>query len=144
MHGDHFDAAMLALHFPDQTISYHHVGWLTSAKERCFFLAGRNGSMRFDDMGNEKLKIVGPAVDTRLDVAAQKGHICYAPGEIDVPDLPPAEPLKKECLAFIHSITEGRPMVSDGAFGQSVVKVLEAVSRSMETGGEMVALERTS
>ena len=144
MHGDRFDAAMLELHFLDGSIAYHHVGWLTSAKERCFFLAGKNGSMRFDDMGDEKLKIVGPAVDTRLDASAQKGHICYAPGEIAVPHLPPAEPLKKECLAFLQSIMLGQPMVSDGAFGQGVVQVLEAVSHSLKRDGEMVALERTA
>jgi len=135
---------MLELHFSDQTVAYHHVGWLTSAKERCLFVAGKNGSMRFDDMGDEKLKIVGPAKDSRLDTSAQKGHICYAPGEIDVPDLPPAEPLKKECMAFLQSIADGRPMVSDGAFGHAVVQVLEAVSHSMDKSGEMVRLEGVS
>jgi len=144
MHGDRFDAAMIELHFSDQTVAYHHVGWLTSAKERCLFVAGKNGSMRFDDMGDEKLKIVGPAKDSRLDTSAQKGHICYAPGEIDVPDLPPAEPLKKECMAFLQSIADGRPMVSDGAFGHAVVQVLEAVSHSMDKSGEMVRLEGVS
>ena len=58
-----------------------------------------------------------------------------------MPDLPPAEPLKKECLAFLHSIADGHPMVSDGAFGHAVVQVLEAVSHSMDRDGEMVRLE---
>ena len=141
-HGDRVDAAFIELHFADETISYHHVGWLTSAKERNFFLAGENGSVRFDDMQDEKLKIIGPAVDTRLDSSAQRGHIFYAPGEVEVPELPVAEPLKKECLDFIHCVSGDSSMISDGEFGHSVVRVLEAASLSLSNGGEMVVLKK--
>lgn len=140
-HGDRVDTATIELHFSDGTLVYHHVSWLTSAKERSFFLAGENGSVRFDDMQDEKLKIIGPEVDTRLDASAQRGHIFYAPGEVEVPELSVAEPLKKECLAFIHSVSGNSSMISDGEFGHSVVRVLEAASLSLSNGGEMIALK---
>ena len=141
VHEDRIDVATLELYFPDDTMTYHHVGWLTSSKERCFFVAGNSGSMKFDDTLDEKLRIIGTALDTRSNTDAQKGHIFYSSGKIDVPKLSDAEPLKKECEDFIHAILRDRPMVSDGLLGHSVVQVLEAASLSVRNGGKIITLD---
>jgi predicted dehydrogenase len=141
-HDGRVDVATIELYFSDNTMSYHHVGWLTSAKERSFFLAGSKGSMKFDDTLDEKLQITGPAVDTRKDVSAQKGHIFYAPGKTEVAKLSNDEPLKKECEDFVHAVLNGRLMESDGFLGHSVVRVLEAASFSVSNGGEMIVLKK--
>jgi predicted dehydrogenase len=140
-HGDRADAATIELCFADGPMSTSHVGWLTSSKERRFFVAGENGSMRFDDTAVDKLVIIGPAVDTRKDATAQKGHISYAPGEIHVPQLPDEEPLKKECTNFVRAVQGKNRMVSDGRFGHAVVQVLEAASLSLKNKGDMIPLE---
>lgn len=141
-HDGRVDVATIELYFSDNTMTYHHVGWLTSAKERSFFLAGTKGSMKFDDTLDEKLQITGPAVDTRKDVDAQKGHIFYAPGKTEVAKLSNDEPLKKECEDFVHAVLNGGLMESDGFLGHSVVRVLEAASFSVSNGGEMIVLKK--
>jgi len=139
-HDDRMDVATVELYFPDGTMSYHHVGWLTSAKERCFFLAGTHGSMKFDDMLDRKLTITGPAIDTRKDETAQAGRIYYAPGRTEVVELSNAEPLRTECEDFIRCIRNSGVMRSDGILGHSVVQVLEAASISARNHGKMIAV----
>ncbi len=140
-HGARSDAANLELHFDDGTCVYHHVGWLTSARERTFFLACESGSMKFDDMAEDKLLVTGPAVDTRLDASAQRGHIFYAAGKIESVKLPPVEPLRAECEQFINAVKNNMPVTSDGRFGHAVVSVLEAASASIEQKGKFIELE---
>lgn len=141
-HDSRVDVATIELYFSDNTMTYHHVGWLTSDRERSFFLAGTKGSMKFDDTLDEKLQITGPAVDTRKDVSAQTGHIFYAPGKTEVAKLSNDEPLKKECEDFVHVVLNGGLMESDGLLGHSVVRILEAASFSVSNGGEMVVLKK--
>ena len=45
------------------------------------------------------------------------------------------EPLKVEGTAFLETVRDGHLNRSDGEFGLGVVKVLEAISKSMEQGG---------
>lgn len=135
VHGDRTDTAMLELYFPDGTFAYHHVGWLCSEKVRSFFIGGQRGSVVFDDTAKDKIRVVGSAVDSRLDAAAQKGHIAYNTGEVRVIELAhDEEPLKRECSNFIRTIQNRERMISDGQFGTEVVLVLEAASRSIESG----------
>jgi len=140
-HDGRIDVATVELYFADGTMTYHHVGWLTSAKERHFFLAGTKGSIKFDDMSNQKLLITGPVIDTRKNEAAQTGHIYYAPGKTEAVELPIEEPLRKECEDFIRSVSNGGVMKSDGKLGHSVVKVLEIATVSARNGGQMVSME---
>jgi predicted dehydrogenase len=139
-HKDRIDVATVEMFFPDGTFTSHHVGWLTSAKERCFFLAGTAGSMKFDDMLSDKLTVTGPAIDTRLDPEAQKGFIFYAPGTSEVAKLPACEPLRDECENFVQFVLNGGVMASDGTLGHSVVQVLEAATRSVREGGVLITL----
>lgn len=141
-HSDRVDVATIELYFPDGILTYHHVGWLTSAKERSFFLAGEGGSIKFDDTKDRKLEFVGPAVDTRLDSSAQAGDIFYAPGKTEVVQLPDYEPLKSECENFIQAVLNRKVMTSDGLFGHAVVRILEAASHSISNDRETVVLEK--
>ena len=45
------------------------------------------------------------------------------------------EPLKVQGTAFLETIQDGHLNPSDGEFGLSVVKILEAISISMEQDG---------
>lgn len=142
-HGNQTDAATIELYFSNGTLTYHHVGWLTSTKERTFFLAAEKGSMIFSDTISDKLKIIGPPVDTRFDATAQKGDIFYSQGKIEIPKLLKTEPLKKECQDFINSILGNGDMASNGAFGYEVVKVLEAASLSLKNNSLKINLVKS-
>ena len=55
-------------------------------------------------------------------------------GDILIPKLDFAEPLKQECQHFIDCIRTGQQPLTDGYEGLRVVEVLEAAQRSMSQG----------
>jgi predicted dehydrogenase len=62
-------------------------------------------------------------------------------GDIWIPKVASDEPLRLECQEFVAAVQEGRAPVADGRAGLAVVEVLEAMQRSLERGGETVALD---
>jgi predicted dehydrogenase len=54
-----------------------------------------------------------------------------APGDIFAPRIPNAEPLRIECEHFLECIRTGAVPRSDGESGLRVVRVLEALQRSL-------------
>ena len=59
-------------------------------------------------------------------------------GDINIPRIPNDEPLRLECEHFVDCIREGRQPLSDGRDGLNVVRVLEAMERSLRDGGRPV------
>ena len=53
-HPELIDVAFIHLHFEDGTTAVHHVSWLCPEKTRRYFVAGRKGSLMFDDTQEEK------------------------------------------------------------------------------------------
>jgi UDP-2-acetamido-3-amino-2,3-dideoxy-glucuronate N-acetyltransferase len=58
-------------------------------------------------------------------------------GPVHAEPLPPDEPLRLECAAFLDSIIRRRAPLTDGQSGLRVMAVLEACRRSMENGGQI-------
>jgi UDP-2-acetamido-3-amino-2,3-dideoxy-glucuronate N-acetyltransferase len=56
--------------------------------------------------------------------------------------LEPVEPLRAECEAFVQAIASREAPLTDGGSGLNVLRVLAAGQRSLDRGGEPVALER--
>ena len=61
-------------------------------------------------------------------------------GAIMSPPIPALEPLKNQCGAFIHAIRGREAPVTDGAQGREVVRVLEAVDKSVALQGGPVPI----
>ena len=61
--------------------------------------------------------------------------VSYRMGDITVPALPETEALSAMAAEFAAAINERRAPRTDGAAGLRVLSVLEAVSRSLATGG---------
>jgi predicted dehydrogenase len=51
-----------------------------------------------------------------------------------------AEPLRRECLAFLEAVRTRKPPVADGQSGLDVVRALEAGSTSLSQGGTRIEL----
>jgi predicted dehydrogenase len=70
------------------------------------------------------------------------GKITTHTGDITIPAISREEPLRIECRAFVEAVRSGDPgHPANAAEGVAVVEVLEAMQRSLEAGGESVALE---
>jgi predicted dehydrogenase len=85
----------------------------------------------FDDMQIEgKLTVYDKGFDE--DTTSWGEYIARA-GESFSPRISPAEPLRLECEHFVDCIREGRTPRSDGRVGLRVVRVLEALQRSLDS-----------
>jgi predicted dehydrogenase len=58
----------------------------------------------------------------------------YHSGDITIPHIQFAEPLRQECQHFIDCIVKRTEPLSSGRDGRDVVKILEAAQRSLTNG----------
>ena len=66
----------------------------------------------------------------------------YRYGNVTIPRIDEAEPLKLECEHFVDCIRSGKTPRSDGLSGLRVVSVLEAANVSLKNGGSMTPVAR--
>jgi len=143
LHPTLIDAAFLHLHFADGSMAQHHVSWLSPEKVRRFFVAGTEGSLKFDDTVAEgKLRVIDQGVDSRIGLKDDEvKELYYRPGQVIVPELPKDEPLRIECQHFLDCIRNGQTPRADGQAGLAVVRVLEAAERSIAEGSKPISLK---
>jgi predicted dehydrogenase len=118
------------LRFPSGLAAHLHLSWLDPHKERRFTVVGARQMATFDDMDLERKVTV---YDKGFDPSATGyGEYITRSGDIWSPKVDNVEPLRAECEHFLDCVREGRAPVSDGASGLRVVRVLEALQRSLE------------
>jgi predicted dehydrogenase len=61
-------------------------------------------------------------------------------GDVTVPRVPPAEPLRMQAQAFIEALEAPETLRSDGRVGAQVVRVLAAINESMARGGAPITI----
>lgn len=131
------------LRFPKKIISQIHVSWLTPVKLRRFVIGGSKKSIVFDDVEPvEKVKIYdADLASVQTPDSLLKRQLTYRTGDIQVPLLDTTEPLKNECQHFIDCLLKKKKPISDGHSGLRVIKVLEAIDKSIKKGGREVKIE---
>jgi predicted dehydrogenase len=124
------DVVFCYLRFPSGQVAHLHLSWLDPHKERRITVVGSKRMATFDDMRTEgKLTVYDKGFD---EDASSWGEYITRAGESFSPRLANAEPLRLECEHFIDCIREGMTPRSDGRSGMRVVRVLEALQRSLE------------
>ena len=135
------DVVFANLRFADGRMAHVHVSWLDPHKIRKVTLVGSQQMVVFDDMqASEKIRVYDKGADVQRSVTSYVESITLRTGDIYIPRVPAAEPLRKECQHFLDCIMSGDTPLSDGQEGLSVVRVLEAGSKSIAAGGEPVEL----
>jgi predicted dehydrogenase len=130
------DVTFLTMHFADKTMAHIHVSWLDPHKERKLTVVGSKMMAVFDDTGSsEKIWLYDKGVETKLDYNTYGEYLSLRAGDITIPQIDSAEPLKLECLHFIDSIKNRTQPRSDGRDGLKVLTILSAAQNSMEQGG---------
>jgi predicted dehydrogenase len=124
------DVVFCFLRFPSGLAAHLHLSWLDPHKERRFTVVGSKRMATFDDMELErKVTIYDKGFDER---AGSYGEYITRSGDTWSPRVPNAEPLRAECEHFIACVRDGTTPRSDGESGLRVVRVLEALQRSLE------------
>jgi predicted dehydrogenase len=124
------DVVFCFLRFPSGLSAHLHLSWLDPHKERRLVVVGSRRMATFDDMALEgKLTIYDKGFDQ--DARGYGEYITRA-GESYRPRISNTEPLRLECQHFVSCVRNGERPLSDGESGLRVVRVLEALQRSLE------------
>jgi predicted dehydrogenase len=124
------DVVFCYLRFPSGVVAHLHLSWLDPHKERRITVVGAQRMATFDDMLIEgKLTVYDKGFD---EDTRSWGEYIARSGDIFSPRIPNVEPLRLECEHFIECIRIGATPRSDGLSGLRVVRVLEALQRSLD------------
>lgn len=94
----------------------------------------------FDDTSaDQKLAVFDKGVEPPATLSYEEG-VRIRTGDILIPALKMAEPLRRECLAFLEAVRTRKAPVADGASGLHVVRALEGGSASLAEGGARIEL----
>ena len=95
----------------------------------------------FDDMeAREKLRIYDKGVDRPPEYRSYGEALSVREGDIFIPKIPNVEPLAAELGHFVRVARGVEPPRASAEDGVGVVRVLDAASRSLATGGAPVSL----
>ena len=137
------DVAFLTLHYPGDVLAHVHVSWLNPNKIRSTTVVGSKKMLVYDDVSAlEKIRIYdkGVTVTPHYDTFGEF-NLSYRYGDILIPRLDDAEPLKVACQHFVDCVEKGSVPRSSGAHGLNVVRVLEAAVASMREDGRLIGVD---
>jgi predicted dehydrogenase len=124
------DVVFCYLRFPSGLAAHMHLSWLDPHKERRFTVVGSRKMATFDDMELErKLTVYDKGFDESW---SSYGEYIARSGDIFSPRVPNEEPLRIECRHFVERVADGAEPRSGGEAGLRVVRVLEALQRSLQ------------
>lgn len=137
------DVGFLTLRYPDSIIANLHVSWLNPNKIRTTTVVGSKKMLVYDDISSlEKIRIYDKGVDVipHYDTFGEF-HLSYRYGDIDIPKLEDAEPLKVECQHFVDCINKKTVPRSSGRDGLEVMLALNSAGESMKQGNKEVEIK---
>jgi len=140
------DVAFLTLRYPGNVLAHVHVSWLNPNKLRSTTVVGSKKMLVYDDVSAlEKIRIYdkGVTVTPHYDTFGEF-QLSYRYGDITIPRLDDAEPLKVACQHFIDCVEKGIPARSSGVHGLDVVRVLDAAMTSVREDGRSIDIEHAS
>lgn len=133
-----YDVAYLDLLFGTGAIGHIHVSWLHPRKIRQITIVGSKKMAVYDDVSEmEKIHIYdkGLAMPSNANEKFSTWPLSYRYGDVTIPSISNAEPLKLECGHFVQCVAEGKKPRSDGWAGYQVISILEAADRSLANQG---------
>jgi predicted dehydrogenase len=136
------DVVFMNMNFADQAMAHIHVSWLDPHKVRRITVVGSKRMAVFDDAeGTEKLRIYdkGATVGEECNTFAETVGLRF--GDIRIPHIKSAEPLRLECQHFVDCVRSRAQPVSDGQDGLRVVRILAAAQRSLKSNGDPVTVD---
>lgn len=135
------DTVFFTLRFADGRLVHSHVSWLDPHKVRRFTVVGSRRMAVFDDVEPaEKLRIYDKGVERAPGYNSYGDALTLRFGDIHMPRIEMQEPLKLECQHFLDCVEQGLQPLSDGRNGLQVLRVLDALQRSLDGQGKLVQL----
>ncbi|HZQ66955.1 MAG TPA: Gfo/Idh/MocA family oxidoreductase [Terriglobales bacterium] len=137
----HEDIAFITLYFPDKIIAHVNVNWLSPVKVRTTLIGGEKKMLVWNDLeADEKVKVYDKGVEVDNREGLYQLLVNYRSGDMWAPQLEQVEALRQELSYFISCISSGSRPINDGPAGLRVVKILEAVNKSLRKRGALIYL----
>ncbi|MHB8468983.1 MAG: Gfo/Idh/MocA family protein [Gaiellaceae bacterium] len=128
------DVAFITLGFPSGAIAHVELSWLAPSKLRRTAIVGSKKMIVYDDTSNEPVRIYDSGVIPPSPQTFGEFNLSYRSGDVLSPRVDVAEPLVDEMLDFCRAVRTGSEPRSNWEFGLEVIRICEAVDRSLETG----------
>ncbi|MDH3729398.1 MAG: hypothetical protein OER77_17850, partial [Myxococcales bacterium] len=129
------------MHYPGGRMAHIHVSWLDPHKIRKLTVVGDRKMAVFDDTSaDQKLALFDKGVEPPAILSYEEG-VRIRTGDIRILALKMAEPLRRECLAFLDAVRTRKAPVADGKSGIDVVRALEGGAASLARGGARIELD---
>ena len=138
------DVGFISLGYPDNVLAHVHVSWADPDKARDVVVVKSDKRIVFNDLnGIEQVRVFEKGVSPVEHEPLNYGEFRFEirDGDIISPRIEPVEPLKHQCRHFLECVRTGKRPISSGVEGRDVVRVLEAVNRSIECKGLQVEIE---
>jgi predicted dehydrogenase len=136
------DVVFVTLRFPQRKMAHIHLSWLDPHKTRRTTVVGSRKMVVFDDMEpTDKIRIYDKGVDVRPHAVSYEDYLHVRFGDVLIPHVGAAEPLRLECQHFLECIRTGARPLSDGVQGLQVIRVLTAAQKSMDLDGAPVSVK---
>jgi predicted dehydrogenase len=135
------DVVFLSLEYPGKIIANVHVSWLDPQKVRKMIIVGSRKMVVYDDIAENKITIYDKGIDRRAILGEnmdfdkpQLAPFNYRSGDILIPQVKFAEPLRVEAEHFADCIRNSREPLTGLAHARTVVSILE---RARPLNGEI-------
>ena len=138
------DVGFISLGYPGKILAHVHVSWADPDKAREVVVVKSDRRIVFNDLnGLEQVRVFEKGVSLMEQEPLNYGEFRFQirDGDIISPRIEVVEPLKHQCRHFLECVRTGKRPVSGGVEGWEVVRVLEAVNRSIECKGLQVEVE---
>lgn len=126
------DIAFISLEYPENTFVHLHVSWLDPRKLREITAVGNKKMITWNDLMERPLEIYSKHVEQDpfyMDYG--EFRLLAKEGEILIPEIKNAEPLKLQTEHFIECIINRKEPIANVHNGLEVVKTLEEINKKM-------------
>lgn len=139
------DVGFVTLGYRDNILGHIQVSWADPNKAREIVVVRSDRRIVFNDLnGLEQVRVFEKGVAAVESEPLNYGEFRFQirDGDIISPRVEASEPLKNQCRHFLDCVRRKQRPLSSGIEGRDVVRVLEAVNRSMQCKGLQVEVER--
>jgi predicted dehydrogenase len=136
------DLAFISMKYPNDVVANIQVSWLDPKKLREIVVVGDKKMVVGDELapaGPISIYDKGIIKEPYYDDFGQF-NLLAREGDLTIPRVKPAEPLKVQDQAFLDCVKAGKVDFSGGAFSVGIVKVLVAIAESLKAGGAPVTV----
>jgi predicted dehydrogenase len=137
------DVVFASLRYPGEVLANLHVSWMDPRKVRRLTVVGDAGMALFDD-----IDVAAPLTFYDKTVQRDLSYESFGEfrlrtheGDVMIPKLHLVEPLREQTAHFLDCVETRTPPLSDARSGVEVVRVIEALQRSMALDGAPVRID---